>query len=648
MQSIPADSLHSLNAGEPLRIKTTGGRESGDRVDADSSGHATPDMFSRMSPAPGNLKIEDAWDTTHGVADLHPPVGTNLDAAEAQELRAGLLGTGAGVHTGIASRLALHHHRLQAQAREGDATGSSSHARGSSPGNTSNEGKPAADGTTTSLSSKHHHHHHRRGSHHRHHRHHRHGHHRSHGHGHHDKNDVQTRYSRMYGGYGPGHFIGGFGGEQTHNDLMLFAKQWDRIRKWMSLEERWQHSERKRQHRLRKLRDAPVEDREAQTRLRELVAPHPRPMPGSDPTSAAPYEHTTLPAMSKGAGSFWESCLEDTIFGEVLQYLTCGNLFGCDNEQAFVFRDYEPHIFKRIREQDGIEQNAYESALGETRREKFSEGASGAFLYFSGDERFIVKTMQKEECDQLLAMLPDYQRHLKAYPDSFLTRFYGCHSLRMYGHVMYFVVMGNVFITQGKTIHERFDLKGSWVNRHRQPVEKGKQMECRYCNQKFTVGDKREDGMCTARPNRNHEPNNVSKDNDLNFKLRLDHSTTRAVGDTIIADTNFLRDHGIMDYSLLLGIHRETYHLMVENNDENGDGIVSGGGASSELSAKRGSGTGGSRSNLSRDGPHGHGNGNGNGRPPRMGRHQATASHIRGVVAVSTESKLGQWATEDA
>jgi len=313
----------------------------------------------------------------------------------------------------------------------------------------------------------------------------------------------------------------------------------------------------------------------------------------------------------------------------MLVYLACGNPVGCDDDQAFVFRDYEPHIFKQIREQDGISARDYERALEETRREKFSEGASGAFLYFSGDERFIVKTMQQEECDVLLGMLPDYCEHIRQYPDSLLTRFYGCHSLRMYGRVMFFVVMGNVFITHGKSIHERFDLKGSWVNRHRQPVEKGKQMECRYCNQKFKVGDKSEAGQCPARPNRNHEPNNVSKDNDLNFKLRLDRVTSLSVGDTIIADTNFLRDHGIMDYSLLLGIHREKYHLMESNED----GFVSGENSSSVLTP----------SQLART----RGSGSASGGP--MGADGSHRSHGgTRIVAVSCESKLGKQATEDA
>jgi hypothetical protein len=34
-------------------------------------------------------------------------------------------------------------------------------------------------------------------------------------------------------------------------------------------------------------------------------------------------------------------------------------------------------------------------------------------------------------------------------------------------------------------LHERYDLKGSWVNRHRGRLEKGQYTTCRYCTQKF-------------------------------------------------------------------------------------------------------------------------------------------------------------------
>jgi DNA-directed RNA polymerase subunit RPC12/RpoP len=38
-------------------------------------------------------------------------------------------------------------------------------------------------------------------------------------------------------------------------------------------------------------------------------------------------------------------------------------------------------------------------------------------------------------------------------------------------------------------LHERYDLKGSWVNRHRERIEKGQYVRCRYCSLKFEYSD---------------------------------------------------------------------------------------------------------------------------------------------------------------
>jgi 1-phosphatidylinositol-4-phosphate 5-kinase len=54
---------------------------------------------------------------------------------------------------------------------------------------------------------------------------------------------------------------------------------------------------------------------------------------------------------------------------------------------------------------------------------------------------------------------PDIGRYISAHPDTFLTKFVGCHALTMYGKTMFFIVMQSVFDTP-LAIHERFDLKG--------------------------------------------------------------------------------------------------------------------------------------------------------------------------------------------
>jgi hypothetical protein len=110
-------------------------------------------------------------------------------------------------------------------------------------------------------------------------------------------------------------------------------------------------------------------------------------------------------------------------------------------DDLFQFTDFEPHLFSRIRARNGIRHGDYVRTLSITRREKFSEGASGAFLYFSSCERFIVKTMTYEEAQVLLSMISDYENFMLENPNSLITKFYGCHAITMYGTTLYFCVM---------------------------------------------------------------------------------------------------------------------------------------------------------------------------------------------------------------
>ena len=61
-----------------------------------------------------------------------------------------------------------------------------------------------------------------------------------------------------------------------------------------------------------------------------------------------------------------------------------------------------------------------------------------------------------------------------------------------------------------------------------------------------------------------HEANIIFKDNDLNVKIRLHPEHAFHVIDIINKDSDFLHSMGIMDYSLLIGIKNQQYH--VDNN----------------------------------------------------------------------------------
>ena len=87
-----------------------------------------------------------------------------------------------------------------------------------------------------------------------------------------------------------------------------------------------------------------------------------------------------------------------------------------------------------------------------------------------------------------------------------------------------FIVMNNVFNTHLK-IHEKYDLKGSTVDRAASEKDR----------QKKDV---------------------ILNDRDINTPIYLGKEKTRRVVDQLMMDSKFLADNGLMDYSLLLGIHR--------------------------------------------------------------------------------------------
>lgn len=211
------------------------------------------------------------------------------------------------------------------------------------------------------------------------------------------------------------------------------------------------------------------------------------------------------------------------------------------------FNDYAPLVFRFLREKFGISEDSYKNSIkGDTNAmiEKFTEGASGSFFYFSEDGRYIVKTLTKGEAEFLITLLPYYTDYMASHPDSLLTKFLGFHSVKLYTLTLYFVVMESVFLTQHK-IHARYDLKGSWIDRHAS-VKKGK-------------------------------VEGVFKDKDLTFKLSLAQDKRTAFLDAIASDSRFLASHNVMDYSLLLGIHKVRQRVIKEEaipDSKKPDGIA--------------------------------------------------------------------------
>ena len=197
-----------------------------------------------------------------------------------------------------------------------------------------------------------------------------------------------------------------------------------------------------------------------------------------------------------------------------------------------IFTDYAPIVFSYLRKNVyGItDREYYESILpggGDPSKisldlcAKFSEGRSGAFFFFTKDMKYLIKTLTKSEAQLLLDTLQRYVMYMKDNPKTYLSKYFGLHSIKLYGHDIYFVVNKNIFSALDQKPDETYDIKGSWVDRHtKHAIAAGKLM----------------------------------KDEDLTKSLLLENKLAFATWKQLENDTTFLSGVNIMDYSLLLGV----------------------------------------------------------------------------------------------
>lgn len=207
-----------------------------------------------------------------------------------------------------------------------------------------------------------------------------------------------------------------------------------------------------------------------------------------------------------------------------------GNELTPSAKYDFKFKDYAPWVFRELREHFHLDAADYLLSL--TAKYILSElgspGKSGSFFYFSRDYRFIIKTIRHNEHKFLRRILKDYHLHIKENPHTLLSRFYGLHRVKLPGgKKIHFVIMNNLFPPH-KDIHETYDLKGSAVGRE-YPEEKAAQKK----------------GAVLK------DLNWVKRGRELEFgpaKRALLEAQVRS-------DVALLQRLGIMDYSLLIGLH---------------------------------------------------------------------------------------------
>jgi len=157
-----------------------------------------------------------------------------------------------------------------------------------------------------------------------------------------------------------------------------------------------------------------------------------------------------------------------------------------------------------------------------------NSGASGSLFYVTDDDEFIVKTVQHKEAEFLQKLLPGYYLNLNQNKRTLLPKFFGLYCYQCGGKNIRLVVMNNLLPREYK-IHLKYDLKGSTYKRKASKAERAKETP--------TLKD-------------------LDFLNDHPEGLFLEPETYNAVMRTIQRDCRVLQSFKIMDYSLLLAIHK--------------------------------------------------------------------------------------------
>ncbi|ALC41524.1 sktl [Drosophila busckii] len=194
----------------------------------------------------------------------------------------------------------------------------------------------------------------------------------------------------------------------------------------------------------------------------------------------------------------------------------------------FRFKVYAPIAFRYFRDLFHIEPDDFLlSMCASPLRELSNPGASGSIFYLTNDDEFIIKTVQKKECEFLQKLLPGYYMNLSQNPRTLLPKFFGLYCFNYNSKNVRLVAMNNLLPSDIK-MHAKYDLKGSTFRRKASKVERQK------ASPTFKDLDFAE-----------HHPNGIF----------LESDTYTALMNTIKRDCMVLESFQIMDYSLLVGIH---------------------------------------------------------------------------------------------
>jgi len=210
----------------------------------------------------------------------------------------------------------------------------------------------------------------------------------------------------------------------------------------------------------------------------------------------------------------------------------------------YKFVDFAPEVFRRMRKAWNINEAHFREAVGPAQifaklllgdlaslTSCISAGKSGSLFFYTPDNCFLAKTIPRREFNSLMTILPKlYHYTMDTKENSLLMHILALHSIHDGSREYTFVVLSNVLNTVNQ-IDTLYDLKGSTLGRQAGPSEK------------------------------------VQKDLNIKEPFPIDPPTATRLYQMIKHDSKFLEKNNLMDYSLLLGVHKVRPGTVRKPND---------------------------------------------------------------------------------
>jgi len=237
-----------------------------------------------------------------------------------------------------------------------------------------------------------------------------------------------------------------------------------------------------------------------------------------------------------------EECytIEADIIKEVVQHEQFNTFFNSFTAYKYNIIEYFPSMFKALRSGEGITEDELMRSLSPLENletvsflTNTKGGSSGAFIYKTHDDKYIIKTITTEEKLRLLnKLLPSYLERIFS-RDSALAKILGVFQIQCVGNYSTnLVIMENASLCYPDVM--KFDLKGSTYNRRTDYDRKNIGKDCNFIEK---IG-----------------------------RLKLSEADRESLTSRLSKDTHMLASKGIMDYSLLVTITTREFPTTVSKS----------------------------------------------------------------------------------